>query len=254
MKKWTMVLVLLLCGTCLFAQSFFNLVKTGTPEQVKAALNAGAWLDDRDKNGMTPLMYAARYNTNPNVIIILLNTGAKLDDRDMDRWTPLMYAAEFNENPDVIMALLNAGADTKLKDRHDHTALYYAQVNPELMGTSAYEALKKATLASDTPTVQAFPTSWVSTSFGAYRVERMWEEYSSTYVLVSYRNTTSMTFRSLVTITALVYDANNHMLDMNDRSFFVSDKGLIVPGFEGTVKISFSFVGAKRVEIRLQGH
>ena len=59
MKKWSIALVLLFCGMYLFAQSLFDLVKTGTPEQVQAAIKAGANVNDRDTLGMTPLMWAA---------------------------------------------------------------------------------------------------------------------------------------------------------------------------------------------------
>jgi hypothetical protein len=92
MKKWSMALVLLFCVTGLFGQDFFNLVQMGTPEQVQAAIKAGAKIDDRNQVGQTPLIYAAWFNENPAVITTLLNAGAKLDDRDKDGTTPLMWA------------------------------------------------------------------------------------------------------------------------------------------------------------------
>lgn len=111
MKKWSMALVLLFCGMCLFAQSLFDVVTTGTPEQVQAAIKAGARIDDRDN------------------------------------WfsdTPLMWAAFLNENPDVIMALLNAGADGTIKSSEGKTAFDYAQQNQKLEGTKAYWDLNNA--------------------------------------------------------------------------------------------------------------
>ena len=144
MKKWSIALVLLFCGMYLFAQSLFDLVKTGTPEQLQAAIKAGAKLDDRDTIGMTPLMYAAWSNENPDVITTLLNAGAKLDDRDVNGWTPLMYAAQRNKNPDVITTLLNAGADAKAKSIEGKTAFDYAQDNPKIKGTKAYWDLNNA--------------------------------------------------------------------------------------------------------------
>jgi ankyrin repeat protein len=74
--------VLVALGVCLylvpvvFAQCFFELVKTGTPEHVRAALANGAKFDHRDKDGWTPLMVAARNNPNPEVITVLLKSGA----------------------------------------------------------------------------------------------------------------------------------------------------------------------------------
>ena len=82
---------------------------------------------------------------------------------------------------------------------------------------------------------------WIQTSHGSYKIERFWEEttgdYTCSYTLVSYRNTTNKTFSKLVSIKAIVYDTNNKMLNMNTRSFFAYEYGSIIPGFEGVVKI-----------------
>jgi len=144
MKKWSIALVLLFCGMCLFAQSLFDLVQTGTPEQVQATIRAGAKLDNRDEDGRTPLMYAAEYNENPAVVTTLLNAGAKLDDRDKNGMTPLMHAAWINMNPDVITTLLNAGANAKAKSNEGKTAFDYAQNNTKIKGTKAYWDLNNA--------------------------------------------------------------------------------------------------------------
>jgi hypothetical protein len=82
---------------------------------------------------------------------------------------------------------------------------------------------------------------WHSTERGSFKIERFWEEtvgdYTCSYTIVSYRNTTSRTFESQVTIQAAVYDAQDKMVDTNERSFFAHEHGPIGPGFEGTVKI-----------------
>jgi len=139
MKKWSIALVLLFCGMYLFAQSLFDLVKTGTPEQVQAAIKAGANVNDRDMFGRTLLMYAAEYNENPAVITVLMNAGAKLDDRaEFSGRTPLMLAASFNKNPDVIRTLLNAGAKMDDRDEYGMTPLMLAaeyNENPDVITT-----------------------------------------------------------------------------------------------------------------------
>jgi len=89
-------------------------------------------------------MYAARRNKNPDVITTLLNAGARLDDRDKNGMTPLMYAAKYNENPDVITTLLNAGADAKAKSIEGKTAFDYAQNNHKIKGTKVYWDLNNA--------------------------------------------------------------------------------------------------------------
>ena len=290
MKKLSAVLLFFFCfAAMLFAQDIFTLAKSGTPEQIQAAINAGAKLDDRDKNGTTPLMYAALNNKNPDVITTLLRAGAKIDDKNNVGWTPLIWAAEFNknpdvittllragakiderdilgntaliyaawlnENPDVVMTLLNAGADPTIKSKEGKTALDYAQSNAKLKGTPALEALRSATYGSaNKTTTQTISTDWVSTPSGSYRVERLWQEGSFTYALVSYRNTTSRTFKDTITITALFYDANNRMLDMQDENLYAFKNGPMAPSFESTVKIMSTCTGAKRVEVRISGY
>ena len=217
------------------------------PEVIKLLLDAGARIDDKDVIGRTPLMHAAMYNKNPDVIQLLLDAGAMIDDTDdVFGETPLMYAAAGNENPEVITTLLNAGADPTIKSKEGKTALDYAQANKKLRGTSAFEMLKNATYG--------FSTDWVNTSFGSYRVERLWQEGSLTYALVSYRNTTSRTFNDSITITALFYDANNRMLDMEDQTLYALKNDPMSPGFESTVKISSTCTKAKRVEVRISGY
>ena len=58
--------------------------------------------------------------------------------------TPLMYAAKYNENPDVITTLLNAGADAKAKSIEGKTAFDYAQNNHKIKGTKVYWDLNNA--------------------------------------------------------------------------------------------------------------
>ena len=102
--------MILLCGMYLFAQSLFDLVKMGTPEQVQVAIKSGAQVNDSDTLGQTPLM----------------------------------HGAECNENSDVITTLLNAGADAKAKSIEGRTAFDYAQNNHKIKGTKAYWDLNNA--------------------------------------------------------------------------------------------------------------
>ena len=89
-------------------------------------------------------MYAARYNSSPDVITALLEAGASINDRNNYGDTPLMYAAQYNSNPEVITALLKAGADATIKNRWNKTAFDYAKKNEDLKGTSAYWELNNA--------------------------------------------------------------------------------------------------------------
>jgi ankyrin repeat protein len=118
MKRLIPLFFVLVLPTVLFAQNanaqgskdFFQLVKTGTPQSVQAAISKGADVNAQNKGGLSPLMFAARYN----------------------------------QSPEVIMTLLKAGADAKAKNRHGKTAFDYAQKNASLKDTDAYRQLQEA--------------------------------------------------------------------------------------------------------------
>lgn len=98
---------------------------------------------------------------------------------------------------------------------------------------------------------------WKETEFGSFKIERFWEEtvgdYTCTYTLVSYKNTTDKIFNEKVTIRATIYDSQKKMIDTNTRSFFAHEYGPIRPGFEGTVKIPIECAKgqAKSVSVRI---
>lgn len=114
MKKRILIAIVLAMFfvTSMHAQTkdFFELVKTGTPQDVQAAIEKGANLNGRSSTGSTPLIIAAAYNTNPEVILLPLKVGA----------------------------------DAKAKDNVGQTVIDYAQGNEKLKGTDAYRQLEKA--------------------------------------------------------------------------------------------------------------
>jgi ankyrin repeat protein len=124
---------------------FYNLLQTGTPEQVQGEIDAGAVVNAQEETlGFTPLMWAAGLNPNPEVITVLLKAGAHINARVAGGMTPLMWAAARNRSPEVIAALLDAGADAKVKDRQGRTAFDFAQQNASLKETDAYRKLEEA--------------------------------------------------------------------------------------------------------------
>jgi len=166
-------------GSARRTTDFFDLARTGTPQDVWAAINRGADIKASDKDGKTPLIWAARENQKPEVITalleaganleardsyygktalmwaardnpkaevttVLLESGADINARDMNGETALMAAAEDNPNPEVITTLLAAGADAKAMDGAGRTAYDYAQGNQKLKGTDAFSKLYSA--------------------------------------------------------------------------------------------------------------
>ncbi|MGA2641203.1 MAG: ankyrin repeat domain-containing protein [Spirochaetia bacterium] len=99
----------------------------------------------KDQLWETPLMLAAKYNQNPEMITTLLKAGADVNAKDTQLgWTPLVYAAQGNQNPELILTLLKAGADAKAKDERGQTALDYAKDNYALKGTDALKQLEES--------------------------------------------------------------------------------------------------------------
>lgn len=90
-------------------------------------------------------MIAAWYNPNPEVCEVLVQAGAKLNARDKDGWTPLIFAAAFSQSPAILEALLSAGADPKARDLDGKTALDHAKENEAMKGTDAFWKLNDAT-------------------------------------------------------------------------------------------------------------
>lgn len=112
------------------------------PAVIELLLRAAAKIDDRDISGGTALMSAAANNAVTGVTAALLKAKARI--KDNNDWTPLMYAAAFNQNPEVISALLKAGADPRAKAKDGTTALSLAEGNQALKGTQQLKDLQKA--------------------------------------------------------------------------------------------------------------
>ena len=124
----------------------FAVAITGTPQDVQAAIDKGADVNAYNSAYMTPLITAASFNTDPEVITTLLKAGADLEARDSSPYgmTALMGAAYTNRNPEVIITLLKAGADARAKDKGGRTAFDWAQRNFSLKGTDALKQLEEA--------------------------------------------------------------------------------------------------------------
>jgi ankyrin repeat protein len=93
-----------------FYQDFFMLAGRGSVEQVQAAIDGGANVNSVDSDGKTPLMWAARWNRNPEVIATLLAAGARVNDRDQEGRSPLWYATSNANSAEIITSLLKSGA------------------------------------------------------------------------------------------------------------------------------------------------
>jgi len=116
---------MLVAATSSFGVSLSQLMEFGSPAAVREGVAGKATVESRDKDGATPLMIAAGFNQNPNVISALLKAGAKIDDHAHGNVTPIMYAA-FNQNPQVASVLIKAGANVNATEWDGETPLMVA--------------------------------------------------------------------------------------------------------------------------------
>jgi len=121
----------LLCFLIIFSgcgreKDFFSLCQTGRAKEVSKAIKKGANVNEKDKDGVTPLM-KAKWNNDVKVIKTLIQAGANVNDRDNNSGaTPLIHFAWQNTNVEAIKALIEAGAKVNDRDNNDLTPLMYA--------------------------------------------------------------------------------------------------------------------------------
>lgn len=147
MKKRVSIVVVLavFLAASGYAQDFWELVQTGTAQDIQDAISKGADVKTQDPYyGATPLIAAITYDQKPDVISILLKAGSDVNVRNNEGKTALMSAALYNQHPEAITMLLAAGADAKVRDNAGKTAFDYAQDNWKLKGTDALKQLEEA--------------------------------------------------------------------------------------------------------------
>ena len=97
--------------------------KAPEPEMIRYFLDGGVSASEANKNGVTPLHFAA-YNrlAQPEVLKMLIEAGANPNAATASGLTPLMYAASV-ESAEI---LIKNGADIKAADKDGMTALHHA--------------------------------------------------------------------------------------------------------------------------------
>ena len=83
---------------------------TNAADVVRRLLADGHAPDESGDDGITPLMWAARYGATQSMTV-LLDAGANANARDHNnRWTPLLHAVQ-KQRPQAVRLLLERGAD-----------------------------------------------------------------------------------------------------------------------------------------------
>nr|POE74401.1 dilute domain-containing protein c25b8.08 [Quercus suber] len=87
-------------------------------------------VDTIDAEGTPPLVYASCFG-HKDVVVTLLNAGAKVDNQDRNQWTALMWAMT-NRHKEIAKILLDHGASTDVKSSSGRTALDFVPPGSEM--------------------------------------------------------------------------------------------------------------------------
>ena len=121
------------------AEEFIELSRFGTPQEVEAAIKAGADVNAKAKSDymddmtVTALMVAVVFN--PEIIPILLQYGVDVNAKGTGGSTALIYAVGY-DNPYMVALLLETGADANAVIERDAEAIE-AGMPPEMAGLTA---------------------------------------------------------------------------------------------------------------------
>lgn len=102
-------------------ESFFKAVESNDVQKIQELLQSGIDINAKDKDGWTPLMYAASKKAT-DIAKILIEAGADLNATDNCGWTALMDAVDRN-SIDIVRLLIDAGADLDTKNNSETTAI-----------------------------------------------------------------------------------------------------------------------------------
>ena len=103
-------------------------IKGSKADYIRILISEGADVNAKNKDGRTPLMDAAKFSNNPEIVTLLLEAGADVNKKGRSDYTPLMFAS----TPEVATLLIEAGADVNAKDKWGNTLLFYAKT-PEII-------------------------------------------------------------------------------------------------------------------------
>lgn len=110
------ILILMVCALFLpsflpaEAAEFTNLCRTGTPQQIRQAVQKGAKLNTRDSKGELPLIAALTNKAAAEVLQILVRSGARVGAKNASGLTAL-HAAVLRYPPELTVELLRLKAD-----------------------------------------------------------------------------------------------------------------------------------------------
>lgn len=110
-----------------------------------AEIDKNHTLDKTDSYGRTELMFACK-DGDISKVKKLLSSKANINQQDKDGWTPLMYAVRYQSNFELVKLLISSGASVTIKNRFDSSSLLLSiMYNPDtkiLQNLLEYYSLK----------------------------------------------------------------------------------------------------------------
>ncbi len=116
-------------------------IKSSRADYIRVLISEGANVNAKDKNGRTPLMYAAFISSTPEIVQLLLEKGAELEARDTTGFTPLMFAAGKSSTPEIVELLIEKGAEVNARGPDGKTPLMFAAWNSLRLGPEIKQLL-----------------------------------------------------------------------------------------------------------------
>jgi len=114
--------VLVGCGNPEADRALYKAAGNGNIEVVKQHLAAGANVNPKFVNGVTPLHRVAS-NGHKEIVELLIANGADVNAKDKDGWTPLYRAIKDHDHKEIVELLLAKGADVNAKTNEGYTPL-----------------------------------------------------------------------------------------------------------------------------------
>ena len=132
------------------AKDYTHLAESGTAQEIEDALKSTSGLQNQafGTNKETLLMIALKNNRDLDIINLFIKYGSKVKSKAKDKRTPIMFASRFTTNPEILDLVIQSSAMTKggkekavlEKDKDGKTAFDYASKNPT---AGVYEVLTK---------------------------------------------------------------------------------------------------------------